>query len=86
MLKTEKKEKERLQRETKHQAGIKESDGRRETEFEDSEKKRKALEAEVQCLKQERERNLSEIKLQQEKYAFLSKMLESARKDTAIYK
>ena len=81
MLKTEKKEKERLQRETKHQAGIKEPDSRREKEFEDSEKKRRTLEAEVQCLKQERERNVSEIKSQQEKCASLRKMLESAKKD-----
>lgn len=81
MLKTEKKEKERLQREAKQQVRNEESENRRVKEFEECDRKRRASEAEVRDLKQERERNLSEIKSQQEKCASVRKMLESVKKD-----
>ena len=81
LLKNEKKEKERLQREVKHQVNNKEPDDYREKELKESNRKRQTLEAEVQNLKQERDRNLSEIRLQQEKCVSARKMLESVRKD-----
>ena len=79
MLKTEKKEKERLQREAKQQVRNEESENRRVREFEECDRKRRASEAEVRDLKQERERNLSKIKSQQEKCASVRKMLESVK-------
>ena len=81
LLKTEKKEKERLQREVKQQVRNDGCDDRRLKELEECDRKRRASEVEVHSLKREREMNLSEIKLQQEKCASIRKMLESVRKD-----
>ena len=69
LLKTEKKEKESLQREVKQQLRNDGSDDRRLKEFEECDRKRRASEVEVHSLKRERELNLSEIKSQQEKCA-----------------
>ena len=80
-MKTEKKEKERLQREVKQQVRNDGSDDQRLKELEECDRKRRASEMEVHSLKREREMNLSEIKSQQEKCASIRKMLESVRKD-----
>ena len=81
LLKTGKKEKERLQQEVKQQVRNDGSDDRRLKELEECGRKRRASEVEVHSLKREREMNLSEIKSQQEKCASIRKMLESVRKD-----
>ena len=81
MLKTEKKEKERLQWEAKQQVRKEESENRRVKDFEECDRKRRASEAEVRDLKQESERNLSEIRSQQEKCVSVRKMLESVKTD-----
>ena len=81
LLKTGKKENERLQQEVKQQVRNDGSDDRRLKELEECDRKRRASEVEVHSLKREREMNLSEIKSQQEECASIRKMLESVRKD-----